>query len=117
MIEIKRKFKDPYLVIGKKAHRPFFVNFLRAVMAYGTLVPLETDVQDGEGRPSRSDHRVAYISVDLLSNGNLIPTGILTTLLLPVSKLGSFSTIGKKFLARRKVTTRRTPIRRLFREP
>ena len=85
LIWLKRKFKDPYLVVAgdfnqwevdvsdladvqevkvgptrhSKSIDRVFLNFPRKVEAYGTLAPLETD--DPED-PKKSDHRIAYVA-------------------------------------------------------
>ena len=84
VIEAKRKYKDPYLLIagdfnqwkignvlanfqdikevnigstrGDKAIDKIFVNFSRSVVGSGTVDPLETEDEEA----AKSDHRVAY---------------------------------------------------------
>ena len=86
VIELKRRYKDPYVVIagdfnqwkiqdalanfadikevlvgctrGRKAIDRLFVNFTRSVREYGTLEPLETEGE--EGLATKSDHKIAY---------------------------------------------------------
>ena len=88
VMQIKRKYKDPYIVIGgdfnqwdvadaledypdvrevcvgptreDRAIDRMFVSFRDDVEAFGTLEPLETD--DGS---KKSDHRIAYLEADL----------------------------------------------------
>ena len=87
IIEIKRKYSDPYLVIGgdfnqwrvsrvmdnfadirevdvgntrgNRSIDKIFINMSRSVVESGTLLPLETEGQD-EAMRRRSDHKLTY---------------------------------------------------------